>query len=98
MTVHVTNVADPIAANVDSIPVSSYAPRHGIYRFGLKRVLDLTLVLLAAPVAGVFAVSGVALGVAWGIAGRLHLRLGAARMAPVGIDPDLKLGSPAPVQ
>ena len=50
MTVHVTNVADPIAANVDSIPVSPYAPRHGIYRFGLKRAFDLFLVLLATPI------------------------------------------------
>lgn len=50
MTVHVTNVADPIAANVDSIPVPAISQRRGFYRFGLKRVLDLTLVLLAAPI------------------------------------------------
>jgi len=50
MTVHVANVADPIAANVDSIPVPAYAQRHGIYRFGLKRIFDLALVLLAAPI------------------------------------------------
>ncbi len=50
MTVHVTNVADPIVANVDSIPVPAYAQHRGIYRFGFKRILDLTLVLLAAPI------------------------------------------------
>jgi hypothetical protein len=37
------------------------------------------LVLLVAPVAGVFAVCGAGLGVAWAIAARLHPRLGRAR-------------------
>ena len=50
MTVHVTNVADPIAANVDSIPVPAQVQRHGFYRFGLKRFFDLALVLMAAPI------------------------------------------------
>lgn len=50
MTLHVTNVADPIAANVDSIPVPAHVQRRGIYRFGLKRVFDLALVMLAAPI------------------------------------------------
>jgi ACDE family multidrug resistance protein len=40
------------------------------------------LVLLAAPVSGVFAAAGVGMWVAWGIAGRLHPRLGAARLKP----------------
>ncbi|MGI9390950.1 MAG: sugar transferase [Boseongicola sp.] len=50
MTVHVTNVADSIAANVDSIPVPASVQRRGIYRFGLKRVFDLILVVLALPI------------------------------------------------
>ena len=50
MTLHVTNVADSIAANVDSIPVPAYSQRRGVYRFGLKRALDLALILLAAPI------------------------------------------------
>ncbi len=37
------------------------------------------LVLLIAPVAGVFAACGAAMAVAWGIGGRLHPRLGARR-------------------
>ncbi|WP_343080145.1 MFS transporter [Ostreiculturibacter nitratireducens] len=39
------------------------------------------LVLLGAPLAGVFAASGAGLLLAWGIAGRLHPRLGGQRMA-----------------
>lgn len=39
------------------------------------------LVLQAAPIAGIFAVCGVGLIAAWGIAGRLHPRLGGQRMA-----------------
>lgn len=39
------------------------------------------LVLLVAPVAGVFAACGVALGAAWGVASRVHPRLGTARSA-----------------
>ncbi|MXQ06420.1 sugar transferase [Alphaproteobacteria bacterium GH1-50] len=49
MTVHVTNVSDRIAANVDSIPIESVSPTRGIYRAALKRVFDVTLVLLALP-------------------------------------------------
>jgi MFS transporter, ACDE family, multidrug resistance protein len=40
------------------------------------------LVLLVAPISGIFAASGLACLVAWGIAGRLHPRLGAARLGP----------------
>jgi len=40
------------------------------------------LVLLVAPVAGVFAASGLALGACWGLAATLHPRLGARRLAP----------------
>lgn len=49
MTVHVTNVGGAVAANVDSLPVSRPTRRFGIYRLGLKRVIDVALVLMAAP-------------------------------------------------
>ena len=49
MTVHVTNVSERIAANVDAIPVEAVSGTRGIYRAGLKRVFDVTLVLLALP-------------------------------------------------
>ncbi|SIO32622.1 MFS transporter [Vannielia litorea] len=42
------------------------------------------LVLLAAPVAGVFWAGGAALLGAWALAGQLHPRLGAARVGPQG--------------
>lgn len=42
------------------------------------------LVLLVAPLPGIFAAVGLGLGVAWVIAGRLHPRLGRPRSAPVG--------------
>jgi ACDE family multidrug resistance protein len=41
------------------------------------------MVLLAAPISGIFAAAGVASLLAWGIAGRLHPRLGEARLKPV---------------
>lgn len=41
-------------------------------------------VLLVAPVAGVFAACGVALGAAWAVAATVHPRLGALRAEPVG--------------
>ncbi|MBF9028778.1 MFS transporter [Rhodobacterales bacterium HKCCE3408] len=41
-------------------------------------------ILLVAPVAGIFVASGVAAGLAWALAGRLHPRLGAARIALPG--------------
>jgi len=41
------------------------------------------LILLAAPISGIFAAAGVASLLAWGIAGRLHPRLGEARLKPV---------------
>ncbi|MDZ4094475.1 MAG: MFS transporter [Paracoccaceae bacterium] len=43
------------------------------------------LVLLAAPLAGIFAASGLGFAIAWGIAGRLHGRLGAPRPSHGGI-------------
>ncbi len=55
---------------------SSYRDVSGIVTPGVA-----WLVLLAAPVAGVFAAGGVALGMAWALAGRLHQRLGVARGA-----------------
>jgi hypothetical protein len=42
------------------------------------------IVLLLAPISGVFAAAGVGLLVAWSIAGRLHPRLGAKRDNPLG--------------
>ena len=39
-------------------------------------------VLLAVPVSGLFATAGIGLFVAWGIAGRIHRRLGAYRSGP----------------
>ena len=41
------------------------------------------LILLSAPISGIFAAAGVASLLAWGIAGRLHPRLGENRMKPV---------------
>ncbi len=41
------------------------------------------LVLLVTPISGIFVASGLASLAAWRIAGRLHPRLGAKRMAPV---------------
>jgi hypothetical protein len=41
------------------------------------------IILLAAPISGVFLASGVASLVAWGIAGRLHPRLGQSKLAIV---------------
>lgn len=49
MTVHVTNVADTVAANVDAIPVPTRRINVGIYRNGLKRLLDIVLVLASLP-------------------------------------------------
>lgn len=49
MTVHLTDVADPVPANVDAVPVAALARRGGIYRHFLKRCLDVGVVLLAAP-------------------------------------------------
>ena len=56
------------------------------------------LVLLAAPLSAIFAAGGAALGLAWAVAGSLHLRLGQPRsvalrpVAAVGLQP----GRPAP--
>jgi len=49
MTVHVTNVANPSAANVDALPISGPVRAHGLYRSGLKRVVDLSLVIVSLP-------------------------------------------------
>lgn len=43
------------------------------------------LVLLVAPLAGIFVASGVGFAVAWGIAGRLHPRLGVQRPSRGGL-------------
>lgn len=72
---------------------SSYRDVSGILTPGVAWV-----VLLVAPVPGIFAAGGVALGVAWGIARRLHGRLGAPRVHAAGIDPDLKAGTPVVAQ
>jgi hypothetical protein len=44
------------------------------------------LVLLVAPLSGIFAAAGVASLIAWRLAGKLHPRLGRARPAPDGLD------------
>ena len=49
MTVHVTNVANSTAANVDALPVTGPVKGKGLYRSGLKRVVDLVLVLASLP-------------------------------------------------
>ena len=41
------------------------------------------IILLAAPISGIFVGAGVACLIAWGIAGRLHPRLGELRLKPV---------------
>ena len=41
------------------------------------------LLLLVAPLAGIFAASGLGLAIGWGIAGRLHQRLGIKRQLKV---------------
>ncbi|MEJ6707729.1 MAG: MFS transporter [Amylibacter sp.] len=41
------------------------------------------LILLVVPISGIFAAAGIACLLAWGIAGRLHPRLGAVRLKPV---------------
>ncbi len=68
---------------------SSYRDVSGILTPGVA-----WLVLLLVPVAGVFAAGGAGLGLAWVLAGRLHLRLGTARVPPAGIDPELRAGVP----
>ncbi len=45
------------------------------------------LILLAAPISGIFAAAGVAGVLAWSLAGRLHPRLGETRIKPVS-EPD----------
>lgn len=44
------------------------------------------LVLLAAPITGIFALTGAACLLAWSLAGKLHPRLGEARMRPARED------------
>jgi cyanate permease len=43
------------------------------------------LVLMVAPISGVFALAGMGCFVCWVLAGKLHPRLGAARMVPVDV-------------
>lgn len=57
---------------------SSYRDVSGIATPGVAWI-----VLLVAPISGIFAAAGVASLIGWGIAGRLHPRLGQARMKPV---------------
>jgi hypothetical protein len=57
---------------------SSYRDVSGIATPGIA-----WLVLLAAPISGVFAAAGVACLIAWGIAGKLHPRLGETRLVSV---------------
>lgn len=54
---------------------SSYRDVSGILTPGIA-----WLVLLVSPISGIFAATGVACAIAWGIAGRLHPRLGGARL------------------
>ncbi|MFT5638570.1 MAG: ACDE family multidrug resistance protein [Paracoccaceae bacterium] len=54
---------------------SSYRDVSGIATPGVA-----WLVLLAAPISGIFAAAGVASLVAWGVAGRMHPRLGESRI------------------
>ena len=49
MTVHVTNVADRVAANVDAIPVPVVRHGAGVYRSVFKRLFDLVLIVAALP-------------------------------------------------
>ncbi len=55
------------------------------------------LVLLFAPITGVFALAGGACFIAWLLAGKLHPRLGKARMRPVVAEDELPLPEPVPV-
>lgn len=57
---------------------SSYRDVSGIATPGMA-----WLVLIAAPISGIFAAAGAASLLAWGIAGRLHPRLGDARIKPL---------------
>ena len=59
---------------------SSYRDVSGILTPGVAR-----LILLTAPISGIFAAAGIASLLAWGIAGRLYPRLGDARLKPVAI-------------
>ena len=49
MTVHITDVGDRVAANLDAIPIEGMSNRTGFYRRFAKRFLDITMVVLAAP-------------------------------------------------
>lgn len=62
---------------------SSYRDVSGILTPGLAWV-----VLLAAPISAIFAVSGAACFLAWFVAGKLHPRLGEARLKPVSLMPE----------
>lgn len=66
---------------------SSYRDVSGIATPGVA-----WLVLLAAPISGIFAAAGVASLLAWGIAGRLHPRLGETRIKPLP-EPALKIST-----
>jgi hypothetical protein len=56
------------------------------------------MILLAAPISGIFVAAGMASFVAWGIAGRLHPRLGQARLKtaePLLPGPVIEVETPA---
>ncbi len=57
---------------------SSYRDVSGIATPGVA-----WLILLAAPISGIFAAAGAASLVAWGIAARLHPRLDETRIKPL---------------
>jgi lipopolysaccharide/colanic/teichoic acid biosynthesis glycosyltransferase len=50
MTLHVSNLSTDVSADTQSVPAADDGFRHGPYRFFFKRAIDLTLVLLSAPV------------------------------------------------
>ncbi len=64
---------------------SSYRDVSGILTPGVA-----WLILLAAPISGIFAAAGAASLLAWAIAGRLHPRLGQARLVPA-TEPSLEI-------
>ena len=49
MTVHVTNVSNRAAANVDAVPIEPVPTTSGVYRAALKRLVDIAFVVLTAP-------------------------------------------------
>ena len=50
MTVHVTNVVDPVAAQSHALDPATRAGTIGVYRSFGKRFMDVSLILIAAPI------------------------------------------------